>query len=182
MGLEKIKQEILQKAEKAKKEILADASIKVEDLRRKTSDKIRQLEQEALSKLNAEAKLIENREQSHQNMNSQKMLFEAKKEIMDSVYSEAFEKIKKMSKSDREEIIKNLLDRSRKEIDVSAVYANSTDKGFIDSSTTLKPLETDGGIICETKDSSIRVDYTFTSIFDDLKEKTIKDASKILFG
>ncbi len=102
MGLEKIKEEILQKAAISEKSILAEADSKVAEIRAKASKKIRQLEQEAAQKLQAESKSIENRENSLANMESQKMLFEVKKAILDKAYAEAFEKIKNMPKNDRE--------------------------------------------------------------------------------
>lgn len=181
MGLEKIKEEILQKAAAAEKSILAEVATKVEGIKKKSNEKIVQLEQETSQKLQAEIKTIENRENSLANIEAQKMHFSARKEIMDKVYHETFEKIKKIPKKEREAIIKKLLEMAKNEIDVSVVYANSIDKDFIDTNLTVKPLDTDGGIICETKDGSVRVDYTFASIFQNLREKTIKEVSKILF-
>ncbi|MAE42913.1 hypothetical protein CMO93_04020 [Candidatus Woesearchaeota archaeon] len=181
MGLEKIKEEILQKAEAAEKGILSEAAAKIDGVKKDVTEKIKQLEQESLQSLHTQMKAIENREQSLQNIESQKMLFEAKKEIMDKVYHEAFNKIKKIAKNEREAIIKKLLEMARKEIDVDVVYANSIDQEFIDANLRVKPFDTDGGIICETKDGSVRVDYTFASLFQDLREKTIKEVSKISF-
>ena len=182
MGLEKIKEEILQKAAAAEKEILAEATTKINSLKKETTDKIKQIEQEASQRLNANMKALENREHSLQNMESQRMLFEAKKEVMDDVYHKAFDKIKKMTKNEREQIIKKLLELARKEIDVDVVHANNIDEEFMDKELVVRPLETEGGIICETKDGTVRVDYTFDSIFQDVKEKTIKETSKILFS
>ena len=182
MGLEKIKEEILQKATAAEKEILIDAARKVDDIKIKTDEKVRQLEKEALQSLQAEIKAIDNRENSLANIEAQKMLFETKKEIIDNVYEEAFDKIKKMKKQDCEQIIKKLFEKAKNEIAVDVVYANERDKDFIDKDTTIKPLDMDGGIICETKDGTVRIDYTFKTLFEDLKEKTIKETSKILFG
>jgi len=180
MGLEKIKEEILQKASAAEKEILAEASVKIDAMKKKSSDVTIQLEQDATQKLNSEIKTVENREQSLQNMELQRMVFEAKKEIMDKVYTEAFDKIKKIPKKDREKIINKFLADAEGEIDVGIVYANREDKQFC-GKFEVKSLDTDGGIICETKDGTVRVNYTFTSIFHDLKEKTAKEVSKILF-
>ena len=181
MGLEKIKEEILQKAAAAEKEILGEATTKVNEIKKKSDKQIMEMEQEELQNLHSEIKLIENRESSLASMESQKMLFETKKEIMDKVYHEAFDKIKKMTKKDREQIINKLLEQAKNEIDVDVVYVNNIDSEFTDNDIKVKSLDTDGGIICETEDGTVRVDYTFATLFQDLKEKTSKEISKILF-
>ncbi len=182
MGLEKIREEILQKATAAEKEIIADASLKVEAVKKDAVRQIGQLEQDASRKLNLEIAALESRENSLASMESQKMLFQAKKEALDAVYQGALVRIKKMSKKEREQVIAKLLERAKKEIDVHTVYVNDTDRAFIGSSFEIKSLATDGGIICETKDGRVRVDYTFSTLFADIKEKTVKEASKTLFG
>ena len=182
MGLEKIKEEILQKAAVAEKQILSDASIKINEIKNEAEEKVKKMEQDTSQKLQAEIKSIENRETSLANMESQKMMFEVKKEILDKVYRQAFDKIIEMPNKDRKIITENLLDMASKEIDVDVVFANSKDKDHCEGKDiTVKPLETDGGIICETKDGNIRVNYTFDNIFSELKEKTAKEVSKILF-
>ena len=181
MGLEKIKEEILQKAESAEKAILAEAATKVEQIKNTAKGKIRQLEEAAAQKHSAEQRVIINKEQSLANLEAQKLIFETKRDTLNKTYSQAFEKIKKIPRAEREAIIRKLLQRAQKEIDVKIVYANDTDATFIDKSFTTKPLDTEGGIICETEDGTVRVDYTFSTLFQELREKTIQKTSKILF-
>jgi len=180
MGLEKIKEEILQKAAAAEKAILEEAAVQSSEIRKKAEEKAKQLEHESLQNLQAETKSIENREQSLQNMEAKKMIFEVKKHAIDHVYSEAYSKIKKIPKKEREHIVKTLMEHAKKEIDIGTVYANSVDKEFA-AQFTVKPADIDGGIICESKDGTVRVDYTFATLFHDLREKTIKETSNILF-
>ena len=86
-----------------------------------------------------------------------------------------------MPDSERDAIIKKLLEKSKSEIDVVKVYCNINDTKLLDNSVQVETLDCDGGIICETKDGNVKVDYTFTTLFQDLKEKTAKEISKILF-
>jgi V/A-type H+-transporting ATPase subunit E len=123
---------------------------------------------------------LESRENSLATLESQKMLFQAKREALDAAYKEAYVKIRKMPKREREQLIRKLLERAREEIDVHTVHANDSDRAWV-IAAEIKPLE-EGGVICETKDGRVRVDYTFPTLFGEVKEKTIKEASKILFG
>ena len=54
MGLEKIKEEILQKAAAGEKKILADAAIKAGEIKKKTAEKIKQLENDVEKKFDEE--------------------------------------------------------------------------------------------------------------------------------
>jgi V/A-type H+/Na+-transporting ATPase subunit E len=181
MGLEKIKQEIVDKALQAEKEIIAEALKAVDKIKKEASEKAKRLKEEAANRLKSELQTLENRERSIQNMESQKLMFEAKKELMEKAYNEAVDKIEKMPKKEREEIMKSLLKRAKGEIDVKVVYAHAEDKSIIGSSFELKDLYSHG-IICENEDGTVRVDYTFHSLFEEVKENTVKKASEILFG
>lgn len=182
MGLEKIKEEILHKADAAEKEILMEAEAKASSIKSNAATQLRHLEIEAANKLGAEMKNLENRENSLANLESRKMLFEARKTFMDKVYGEAFNKIRSMPAKGREGIIKKLIDAAKKEIDVDVVYINEKDKNYYKGEAKIKEIETDGGIICETKDGNVRVNLTFETLFADLREKTAKEVSEILFG
>ena len=180
MGLEKIKEEILQKAANAEKQILAEAASKAKQVDAATSQSLSKLESEANQKLSSETKSLESKENAVANMEAQKMLFEAKKQLIDAAYNEAFDRIKSMPRKDRTTLIAKLFEKSSKEIEISVTYANDEDKSMINRGT-IKPLKSIGGIICENKDGTIRVDYTFETLFNDIREKTMKEASKILF-
>jgi len=41
-------------------------------------------------------------------------------------------------------------------------------------------LQTDGGIICGTADEKVRVDYRFSTLFEDVRDATIQRTSKLL--
>jgi len=180
MGLEKIKEEILSKAAALEKDILADAEAKANEIKIKAAGKISQLEKEAAQKLESESKSLESREISLANMEAQKMLFEAKRELTDNAYEEAFSKIRNMPPKEREHTIKKLLEIAKKEIDVGTIYSNKNDKTYCGDRS--KEIQVDGGIICETKDGNVRVNLTFNALFADLREKTSKEVSKILFS
>src|SRR3989344_5286842 len=156
MGLEKIKEEILHKADAAERQILIEAEARVSSIKSNAAAHMKQLESVAAKKLDAVMKNLENRENSLAGMESRKMLFETRKNIIDKVYDEAFNKIRNMPAKDRESIIKTLIDMAKKEIDADV-------------------------IICETKDGSVRVNLTFGTLFADLREKTAKEVSGILF-
>jgi len=182
MGIEKIKEELLEKAAESEKVIISEANRKVHETGRITAERIKQAEDEAGKSIRAQIKNIENRENAMQNLMVKKMIFEVKKEIMDDVYSKAFEKITDMPKKEMGRIIKKIIDRAQNEIEIGTVYVGKAGADFIDRKLKINVLGAESGVICETSDGKIRVDYTFAGIFNGLKEKNMQEISKLLFG
>lgn|SRR3989338_11249076 len=180
MGLEKIREEIAQKSESAQKAILDEATAKVEQVRKQTLERLKSLEHESMQERKREIAAIEGRENALASMEAKKMVFLARKEVLDSVYKEAIAKLHKMPKKECEQAIKTLLARARKEIDVHTVTVEEADRALVEA-PEVRIGPTGGGIICDTKDGAVRVDYTFPTLFLAIKESTTKEASKILF-
>jgi len=181
MSLEKIKLQIIKKYEEAEKELLDEAKKKAKIINDSALESIKQIESELSQRSDKESRVIMDREKSLAKMEVQKMEFEVRKEMIDSVYKSAYEKIRSMPQSDREGVIKKLIDLAGREISVDVIYVNESDRGFCEGSAQIKNLAVDGGIICETKDGNVRVNYTFESMFQDVKDNTIKEVSNILF-
>lgn len=182
MGIEKIKEELLEKAAETEKAIISEANRKVHEIGRIAAERIKQAEDEAGKSIRSQIKIIENRENAMQNLMVKKMIFEVKKEIIDKVYSKAFEKITDMPKKEIGCIIKKIIDRAQNEIEIGTVYVGRAGAEFIDRKFKIKDLATESGVIFETSDGKIRVDYTFAGIFSGLKEKNMQEISKLLFG
>lgn len=182
MGIEKIKEELLEKAAESEKVIISEANRKVHEISRIAAERIKRDEDEAGKSIRVQVKNIENRENAMQNLIVKKMIFEVKKEIMDNIYSKAFEKITDMPKKEMERIIKKSIGRAQNEIEIGMVYVGKAGADFIDKKFKINDLAAESGVICETSDGKVRVDYTFAGIFNGLKEKNMQEISKLLFG
>ncbi len=65
------------------------------------------------------------------------------------------------------------------------VYSNARDAKLVRELTDLTfmdEIDCIGGLIIENEDGSVRLDYTFDRILDDVSEQTLKPVSDILFG
>jgi V/A-type H+-transporting ATPase subunit E len=182
MGLEKIKEEIQQKAQEVAQAILSEAEQRAEGIREEAEREMARLQEETDARLSEEPRTLEKREAALRESVSNRMLFESKKDILDQVYQRAYEKIVAMPTEDRRKLIAAMLNKARDEIDVARVYVNDADKALLSSSVDTRPLQTDGGIICETEDGKVRVDYRFSTLFEDVREPTIHRTSQLLFA
>ena len=86
-----------------------------------------------------------------------------------------------MSGKQREECMNKLLDKAKKDIEVAKVYCNKNDaklvKGF-----KAEPSDIIGGLIAENADGTVRVDYSFGTMLQNIKENELQKISRILFG
>ncbi len=184
MGLEKVKQEIL---ENAKKE--ADAVIDAANAEAKAIMKAAEKQMQDYGKMVAEdegktAELVERREVASAELELQKQMLTAKNELIEGVFAQVREKLKTKSDKSREADIRALLKAASQEMSVAVVQCNGRDMKFLEGNR-LKISRNDsmlGGIIAETQDGKLRVDYSYDTLLEQVKSKVLSDVAKKLFG
>lgn len=179
-GLENLKEELVKKAKSqsvtligaAKAEalkIIKDAEAKIEAYKKKSDEEAKQAIDSIKKKEIAAAEL-----------EAKKMRLEAKKKLIEESIESAKSKIEGMSDSKRAGVINALCKKASKDIDVATVYCNKKDSKFI-KSVDLIVQDMIGGIIAEDKDGTIRVDYSFNTILESIKENNLREIAAILF-
>ena len=103
-----------------------------------------------------------------------------------------------LNKTERQKFLAALLAKARTEIDVATVYVNGQDESLLKdasrgiskdaskdaSKESLKvvPKDIDGGLIAETADGKISVNYSVEELISNLMEKKAGDVNEVLFG
>ena len=181
MGLERIKEDIQRQAQQVAQGILSEAEQRAERISEEAEREMAHLQEEADARLSERLRMLEKREVALRESVSNRMLFEAKKSVLDELYQQAYRTILAMPELDRRRLITAMLSKAQGEIDVARVYANDVDSVFVNASIETRPLQTDGGIICGTADEKVRVDYRFSTLFEDVRDATIRRTSQLLF-
>ena len=114
-------------------------------------------------------------------LENKKMLLEAKKELIESVFIEVRKKLASLDDEKRESYIKKLLEKAENDIEVANVYCNKRDLEFLKDFNT-EAVDITSGLIAENKDTTIRVDYSFETMLQSIKENELQSINKILFG
>lgn len=180
MGLESVKEEIIRNAKKHEESLIDEAREEA----RHIIEKARKESMELREKSDAETKkaldIIKRQEAASAELESKKMLLEAKKKIIDLAFAEAQKKLEKMEQKKREAIVRALLEKAGKEIGIGIVYCNKKDAKSIKG---YKAEETEiiGGLIAENTDGTVRVDYSFDSMLQSVKESHLQEINKSLF-
>jgi len=178
MGLEEVKQEILNKskkdaekiiksAEQESKEIVSSAKAEIESYK-KTVDT------DKCSKILA----IERIYASSANTSARHTLLQKKKEIIESVIKEARSRIVNEIKS--RGYVERLLRKAEKEITIDTVYCDKSLAGEV-KGYNVKDRDGVIGILAENKDGTVIVDFGIDTILGEIKGKVLQDIAGILF-
>jgi V/A-type H+-transporting ATPase subunit E len=177
MGIEEVRKEILDNArnqakeilkegEKEKKGLLASAETRVDQIKEKLEKEAEKQIEQYKAMMLAEATSQSKR---------QKLALE--KQLLNDVFEEAKQELEKLSSKKKEQHLKKLLDV---DFSYSKVYCSKKDVPLMKKH---KPLvkEMLGGVILENKDGDIRVDLSYETFLDNIKQDKVAEITKILF-
>ena len=181
MGLEKVKDEVLNNANKEASRIREQADNEARRIVEESEEKINDYRKKVSDETKSIIKTIKNREKASAELELKKLSLEAKKDLIEQVFAGVKNKIEKLSQAKRKELIKKLVEKAKNEIDVKLIYCSQKDMRFVEGFDA-KEETIFGGIIAENADGSIRVDYSYDSLLQNLREKYLGDVAKILFG
>ena len=139
---------------------------------------------------NRQASRLNGLEVSSASLAVKRMLLNTQKELLDQVYRAALEAIAKEPATFRRNSMKSLLSKARKEIVEGTVYASAQDapalKELLAGSEFSKfrfggTAGIAGGIIVESANGELKIDYSYRTFLDRVWEAGLKDASDLLF-
>jgi len=85
-----------------------------------------------------------------------------------------------MSKSQKTALLKNLLEKAKRETDVKYIYCSKEEKPLI-KANNVTTVDISGGIIVENSDKTIRIDYSYETIMENIYDKIMQDVAETLF-
>ena len=180
MGLEKVKEKVLNEAKQKAKSRLDSAQAEASDIVKAMSKNASEKEVSSKKQLESEVEFIKNREAAAAKLDSKKLSLAFRKKFIDEMFSLVREKLATLPDSTRDKHVKKLLEKAKSEIDVAVVQCNKRDRKFVGN---VKVTEGDilGGIIAESADGTLRVDYSYETMLDQLKDSMLPELNEILF-
>ena len=181
MGLESVKEEILRQAKEQETAAIAEARREANKLTRETEKKIEEMKVKSEAETKKIIDVMKKQALASAELESKKMVLEAKKHVIDGVFTEIKRKLENLDEKKRESLIKALLEKTKKELDIEYVYCNKKDARFL-KGINPEPINIIGGVLAENKEKTIRVDYSFETLLENIKEAEMQSINKILFG
>jgi V/A-type H+-transporting ATPase subunit E len=117
---------------------------------------------------------------SSANLEVKRAILNTKKDLLDKVYDEALEALAALSESEREAIIKRLLESHT---DSKRVFSNTRDESIVRRITNLEyggMILCSGGIVLENEDGTVIHDLTFDTLLESVRETSLKQLLEIL--
>ncbi len=181
MGLEAVKEEIIRNAKAQEETLIAEAKNEARKIMKETEKKIEEIREKNNAELKKRADIIKKQELASAELENKKMLLEAKKQLIESVFSEAKNKVESLDEKKRMAYIKKLLEKAKKDIEVEYVYCNKKDLKLLKDFSP-EAIDITGGLITENKDKTVRVDYSFDTMLQNIKENELQSINRILFS
>ena len=180
MGLENVKEEILNSAKEQSNSLIAEARKEASRIAKEAEKKAEEMKEKSETEIKRMLDDIKRRELANAELEIKKMLLEAKKQIIDAVFAESWKRLESLDDKKREVCIKSLAEKAKKEIEISTVFCNKKDAKFI-KEFKVENMEM-SGLIAENKEKTIRVDYSFGTMLQSIKENELQSINKILFA
>ncbi|MEA1944238.1 MAG: V-type ATP synthase subunit E [Euryarchaeota archaeon] len=188
MGLENVVSDILNSAKADVSAIEAERDREVSSIIEEAKRTGERITGEKIASAEDEAKRAHKQDISGANLEVRRMMLNTRKETLDETYTQALKRIREL---DSEPLLRSLI-RAHSG-DATRIYSNEQDQPIVlklcdelleDQLTELEyigNIDCIGGIVLENEDGTVRLDYTFDAIMDEVSERSMKQVSSILF-
>ena len=188
MGLENVVSDILKSAKAEVSAIVADQDSEVSSIIEEAKRTGERITGEKIASTEEEATRIRKQEISGANLEVRRMMLNTRKAVLDDTQKQTAERLREL---DIESLIRSLIRVHSG--DATRVYSSRQDQPVVERlcdellEAKLTKLEYAGnidcigGIVLETEDETVRLDYTFDTILSEVSERSMKQISGILF-
>src|SRR5512136_1504303 len=185
MSLDKVVEEILRKGEEKRLETIRLGERERDELISIADKSIAEHREKALRQNKAQIEQMEQQELSGAELESKKTLLAAQRQAMEALKADALKDLADYPAERRQKMYSKLVARAKKELGNCYVYSNKSDKALLrlpSGMTYGDAVDCVGGLVFESKDRSVRLDFRFESLLEDAWNKNIQGVYKKLFG
>jgi V/A-type H+-transporting ATPase subunit E len=191
MGLESVVNEIREKGQKEAASIRQETAAEVEKILKAAQARAEKIKMAANEDVEKQVAHILSQEVSAANLVVKRDLLNAQKSLLDQVYKSTLNSVSQLPESFHKETMVKLLKQAKMEIPQGIVHSNQRDLNVLkeilsknpefSTYTSGEPVNIEGGIILESRDGQLQIDYSYRNFLDIVWEARLKEASDILF-
>jgi V/A-type H+-transporting ATPase subunit E len=118
-------------------------------------------------------------------IDSKKLVLKAQKDALDNIYDSA---LKELGERWSGALIENSLKQNSQDVMDALVYSNERDRTTVEKLLSTYggkfggTIDCVGGIIIESKDRTVRIDYRLETVLKDIWDESVTDIASILWG
>lgn len=192
MALDAVVSEIRNKGIKEAEAIKADGKAEADVILAEAQENVIAIKTAAEEEANRQADYIVNQEVAAANLAVKREVLNAQKAVLDEVYAEVVAAIAALPADFHKKAVRELCKLAAKELGEGVFYCNERDVPALeDALSSLKTLsgfslagtkDISGGIIAESGDGTLQLDFSYPTFIAEVWETGLKDASEVLFG
>ncbi len=192
MGLEAVLADIREKGHQEVQKIRSESQQETSKALTAAQERAGKIKQAANEEAERQSEYILSQENSAANLLVKREILNTQKDLLDQVYKKALVSIAELPESFHQDSIIRLLTDAKKQIPDGIVHVNQRDWKILDrvlaeksefkSFSAGKDMDIDGGVIVESRDGTLQLDFSYRTFLDMIWESGLKDASDLLFG
>ncbi|MFP4169499.1 MAG: V-type ATPase subunit subunit G family protein [Methanomassiliicoccales archaeon] len=185
MALDKVVKDIIESAKREADSLVQDAERQRDQILGEADQSISQMRERHEKDLEEARKRLRRQEISSAELESKKIVLNKKKEILDRTFEEALEELSSMPPKEKSRIYRKSIEASKDVVPNPKVYCPKGEAEIVSEMEGVKEVEEadiESGLLLESGDGSIRVDYRFRTLLEGIWEQELKNVSNILFG
>jgi V/A-type H+-transporting ATPase subunit E len=191
MALDAVVDEIREKGQREAERMRSEADAEVKTILLSAQEKVESIKLSVQDGVERQTAQIVGQEVAAANLVVKRNMLNVQKELLDQVYRDTVAAIADLPQDFHRKAVRELSKRAAKELSEGVIHCNQRDIPAVeDALSSLKTLsgftlggvvEIDGGIIAESKDGELQLDFSYPTFLAEVWESGLKDASDILF-
>lgn len=184
MALDKVANDILEGAKQEAAKRIQDAEKERTKILQESDQRIEKLQKAEEKELQETLKRMRRQELSSAELESKKVVLNSRKEILNRTFSGTLEELSALDPKQKSALYKKMLADGKKIIHHPKVFIPKGEADLLAGlrgCASLTETEMEPGLILESEDSAVRLDYRFRTILDSIWDKELKNVSNILF-
>ena len=192
MALDAVVGEIKAKGQKEAAAIKAEGKAEADTILAEANEQVIAIKTTAEEEANRQSAQIVTREVAAANLAVKRQVLNAEKDLLDQTYEATVKAIDGVPADFHKKAVRELCKAAAKELGEGVFYCNERDKAAVESAISeLKSLagfslagtrKISGGVIAESKDGQLQLDYSYGAYLTEVWETGLRDASEKLFG
>jgi len=185
MSLNKVVEDILRRGREKEMEIIRLGESERDEQIRLADKRIAENRTRAEKRNAANIEQMERQEVSSAELEAKKTALSAQREVMDELSAQVLAEMSSYPAEKRKKLYSKLMARAKKELGECYVYSNSSDQALLQLApgmTNGGAIECVGGLVFESRDRAVRLDFRFETMLDDVWNKRMQEIYGKLFG
>jgi len=185
MALDNVVGQILDSANKDAAKLVQEAETERAAILRQADENIAAKKKVQEKDLELALVRLKQQELSSAELEAKRIVLNAKKEVLDMTFRETLKELNAMSASEKSRVYAKIISKAQTLIHNPKVFCPKGEAGLVSSASGVRNViekDMEPGLILESEDGSISLDYRFKTILEGVWDKELKNVSNVLFG